>query len=513
LHVRATIRSIPFMKYKCLHLIAVLLSAFFFIPAHAVAAQSADTLVISEVQTGGLSSSGTEDGKMEFIELYNASSQPVELTGWHLEYLSASHTGIGAPTHVIADLTGSVQPSRYVLLSNKSYLSSTDIPFGQNSTASGGLLARSGGHIRLVSSAGQAIDLVAWGNATKIGSWWKSPEIPPNFSIQRQLDQNTQTFDSATTEVSPRGGGWLPPEANTPVCNGVVLSEVLPNPGGADTGREYIELYNPTDAAVNLAGCSLYVGETDKAYAFPDETTIAAGAYMAFYDTQTGLTLPNATAQAIHLVTTSEELVVSYTDNMPDDTAWAYVQGSWQATNRPTPGAPNAASLSDSRPAVQEHETMPALAACPAGKERNAVTNRCRTIPPPPVSAVCKPGQERNPDTGRCKTQVVGSLPAACKPNQERNPETNRCKASTATASVKTCPQGQIRNTETNRCRKANPSPANLSKVADVTVKQPLSSLRLWIIGIVGVGAIGYAAYEWRTELYARWRRVQQKRK
>jgi hypothetical protein len=481
-----------------------------------LAAQTVSSVIISEVQTGGLSASGAEDGKKEFIELYNTNEQPVDLTGWHLEYLSASHAGVGPPTRVLSDLSGHIQAKGSMLVAYKDYIAAADLTFGQDSTATGGLLARSGGHVRLVAADGQTIDLVAWGSATKIGAWWKAPEIPPNFSIQRQLGQSEQTFDAPTSQTSPAGGGWLPDVHNTPLCSGVVLSEILPNPGGTDSGHEYIELYNPTNTVINLEGCSIGVGETSKTYAFPDGSTIAAGAYVAYYDSQTGLALPNATAQSVRLVTTSEESTVLYMDDMSDDTAWAYIQGVWQATKQPTPGAPNvllSETLPDPGAPNEGSEAQPTPISCPAGKERNPETNRCRTIPPPISVAACKPGQERNPDTGRCKALTTLASPAACKPNQVRNPETNRCKAVAATTVAKDCPVGQVRNAETNRCRKATPSPANLSKVADVTAKQPPNGLRLWIVGIVGIGAVGYAAYEWRTELYARFRKVRPKGK
>ncbi|TAM73539.1 MAG: lamin tail domain-containing protein, partial [Chloroflexota bacterium] len=52
--------------------------------AAAVAWSPSTSLLISEVQTGGLSASD------EFVELYNAAAQPVDLTGLEVAYASAT---------------------------------------------------------------------------------------------------------------------------------------------------------------------------------------------------------------------------------------------------------------------------------------------------------------------------------------------------------------------------------------------------------------------------------------
>lgn len=51
-----------------------------------------------------------------------------------------------------------------------------------------------------------------------------------------------------------------PPASATPI-GGLLISEVLFEPTGADNGREWIELYNATGAAINLSGYSLGWGQ------------------------------------------------------------------------------------------------------------------------------------------------------------------------------------------------------------------------------------------------------------
>lgn len=62
---------------------------------------------------------------------------------------------------------------------------------------------------------------------------------------------------------------------------GLVISEVMFNPTGADDGREWIELFNDSGSAVDLSGYSLGWGGADYtvgALALPS-VTLAAGAY------------------------------------------------------------------------------------------------------------------------------------------------------------------------------------------------------------------------------------------
>ena len=42
-----------------------------------------------------------------------------------------------------------------------------------------------------------------------------------------------------------------------PKAGDVVITEIMADTSGSDTGKEYFELYNPTDAAINLEGCEI----------------------------------------------------------------------------------------------------------------------------------------------------------------------------------------------------------------------------------------------------------------
>lgn len=153
---------------------------------------------------------------------------------------------------------------------------------------------------------------------------------------------------------------------------------------------------------------------------------------------------------------------------------------------------------------------------CPEGKYLNPETGRCRTIEEAVNAlAACPEGQERNLATNRCRKieSATGSSLVPCGEGQERNPLTNRCRSiASAVAELLPCDEGYERNPATNRCRKVLGVATGVSNKS-VDTKLPAESLASspwgWVTaGIVGVAAMGYAAYEWRSEVTGGFRKL-----
>ena len=280
------------------------------------------------------------------------------------------------------------------------------------------------------------------------------------------------------------------------------LTEILPNAVGSDTGNEFIEIYNPTDRMIDLSLYSVVVGvNSDKVYAFPVGATIAPGEYRSFSDLVMKFTLVNTTGRVVLRAIDGSVLGDTGTYASPaDGESWAFIDGMWAYTNQPTPAAANKASVVDEL-AV---DTTDGLAPCPAGKYRNPLTNRCRTIETDAnVLGACDEGQYRNPETGRCKKIVTTTL-TPCKDGQYRSEETNRCR-NIVTASVqKPCKDNQYRSEETNRCRNLTTTSVPDSAFAVQPVKDSaMAFVGWWALGGVGLLAVGYGVWEWRHELRA----------
>lgn len=232
--------------------------------------------------------------------------------------------------------------------------------------------------------------------------------------------------------------------------------------------------------------------------------------------------------------------------------SWAYNSqtGTWQWT---TPSPDRADNIIADTPASPQQPSQPSGKPCPAGQERNPATNRCRKINTNEKRSkqtagnakaartashaqkltICKPGQERNPATGRCRTvSATGQQLAVCKAGQYRNPATGRCRAlAGGKASAAICKAGYYRNPATGRCKKLgaansrqltpckpgwerNPSTNRCRKSTSKNSKAPAAGYAVepssnngqteivwWMIGGVAVVAVGYAGWEWRSEI------------
>ncbi len=499
-------------------LLSILLTAF--VPVSSVAAETTlPALIITEVKVR--TDTNVPSDYDEYIELYNPSSEPIDLAQYNLEYYNTTNPPDSqqpSQKQLPALLLGSL--ASVVFAKDQ-----TQIAFAQKSPLSS--LSDTGGRLRLVSSEGQIIDQIAWTNTASLAT---APGADPSIVFQCNTATaacNANRTQTITRSLSGQGdvvlvnAEWalasptpqssellayptvdedvdVPDDTNevpTPnpqpalTCEGLVLSEVLPNPAGADGGHEYIELYNPTDEVISLAGCSLQVSSSTKSFTLPD-TAMQPGAFLAFYDAVTGLTLPNSAGGVVWLLSPTEELdSVTYPGSLEDDQAWALIDSGWFATYTATPSAENILAIS--KP-------------CPAGQTRNAETNRCQAVVVTAAVSLtpCKAGQERNPETNRCRsiaTTTTSLVP--CKAGQERNPETNRCRAITSDDELAPCAEGQERNPETNRCRKVTSAAGStLASVTDVA--SPSNASPKWWIAIFAVmAAIAYGLYEWRRDI------------
>lgn len=108
----------------------------------------------------------------------------------------------------------------------------------------------------------------------------------PNYSNQT-TSPNTQT-----TGVG--GTSDVPPATTAVYSSGIFINEIMPNPQGADETDEWIELYNSTNAEVDLAGWKLQdtIG-TITTYTIPQNTRIMANGFKLFQRPDTKIMLNN----------------------------------------------------------------------------------------------------------------------------------------------------------------------------------------------------------------------------
>lgn len=168
--------------------------------ATAALAQTANHVVISEFATRG--AAGNASG--EFVEIYNPTNAAVNISGWKLEYRSASGTSYNPLTAVPE---GTVMPPKSYYL----FVSATwaGTPAGDATWASSGL-ADNGG-LRITTASGAAIDRVGFGtgNDPEGGAAPNHGEAANDNSVERKASaSSTAASMGAGGAEEFAGNGW-----------------------------------------------------------------------------------------------------------------------------------------------------------------------------------------------------------------------------------------------------------------------------------------------------------------
>ena len=276
---------------------------------------------------------------------------------------------------------------------------------------------------------------------------------------------------------------------------------------------DYVKLYNPTTLPIDLSQYRLRIGYKGQSIGvtntFHFGQSLAPSKYftLAARDDGEALSITDSGnyvwLEDTHGVKTYSPIVQypSATSSSKIGWSWAWDGTMWRWTSAPHPFDAN--YFPPEVPAATSPSNSSTLKPCAANQYRSAETNRCRLIISASTLVPCRSDQTRNPETNRCRSILASSSSLQpCKAGQVRNPETNRCKSAVTTASsLKPCQPGWERNPDTNRCRKGTVLGDATAKVQDVRAPTAADHTRWLLAGIAVIGALAYAAYEWRQEL------------
>lgn len=462
-------------------------------PTHA---SSAPSVVLVHVQAASPTSA-----KDEMVSIYNNSPNEVKVTNWCLK--NKAVISFACLTPPSAQFEYYLPAYSFAVVATESFLTTHSIlpemvtKVFTITNQSSGSIVNSADTISLINETGQVIDTLSWSTAIPSGKVMMRTKSLTDPRVYETLDASLAWSAGALTQVpssradlreiplvdqpddpvepSDTSDPDIPTEPTHPF-----ITELLPDAEGSDTGKEFIELYNPTDTAIDLTKYKLRVGQNlEKTFTFSATSGVPAYGYSAFTNSQISFSLLN-TASSIQLEYDGNLIgeKISYVEP-PEAESWALIEGKWEYTNTPTPNVSNQASTLPSIEAepLTENNT---LKPCAANQYRSLETNRCRLLvtATSTTASPCKEGQVRNPDTNRCRNkESTTTSPVPCKAGQERSPETNRCRTIT-----------KMTNT-------------NYGVKGAITEATP-TSWYLWL-GIGGVVAliIGYAVWEWREEL------------
>jgi hypothetical protein len=221
--------------------------------------QQTQNILISEVQISPIN--------QRFIELYNPNDFDIDLTGYYIQ----RKTKTGDFTSLVSktNFEGKIIKAKSYFLISKENLPNADIVIN--------LTLTDANTIQLKNNKGDIVDKVGWGDASDCETNC-APTPQVNQSIQRKLENNTlkdtqnNNLDFEITNC-PSPGNPSNTNCHTQAsqdaflkytnANNVLISEILFNPEGSDTGKEFIELYNPTPNSIDLKDYSLKIIKTN----------------------------------------------------------------------------------------------------------------------------------------------------------------------------------------------------------------------------------------------------------
>lgn len=164
---------------------AFLLLVSTFLPSGLVGkanAQMAEHVVISQVFGGG-GNSGAQY-KQDFVELYNPTDQPIEMTNWQIQY--ASSTGTFSSTSTAAAINKTIPAHGYLLIVLSAGAgTATDISALADMTA-GINMSGSNGKVRIVDADKNVVDLVGFGSANEFEGTKGTNTLSNSTSAQRR---------------------------------------------------------------------------------------------------------------------------------------------------------------------------------------------------------------------------------------------------------------------------------------------------------------------------------------
>jgi hypothetical protein len=103
--------------------------SLFAVASLATASPAANSVRISQVYGGGGTISGNTARDSDYVELFNASATPVDLTGWTIEYASPTGNYGSAANNIFTFPEGaSILPCSYVLVAMDAGLSGFPLP-------------------------------------------------------------------------------------------------------------------------------------------------------------------------------------------------------------------------------------------------------------------------------------------------------------------------------------------------------------------------------------------------
>jgi hypothetical protein len=175
-----------------------------------VARTSQAAVIINEVYGGGASTNTTTSYQQDFVELYNNGTSAVDITGYTLQYGSA--TGAFPTTTASNSVTFpsfSLPAGGYFLVAGASN-TTPGAALPTPDATSGIQAAATAGKLQLLDSTGAQVDLVGYGTTANLfegSAAATSPSITTSISRTGGIDTNQNSLDFTAGAPTPTASG------------------------------------------------------------------------------------------------------------------------------------------------------------------------------------------------------------------------------------------------------------------------------------------------------------------
>jgi len=274
------------------------------------------------------------DADNEFIEIYNAGIREENLGNWTLE------DKIGNTKFYAIPLNTVLAPGEY-----KAFMSS-ETRIVLNNSGDGVILKNTKGETQDETPVCDPADEDISYALKDDGLWtWTKKPTPEATNIIETKD-GIKTEDISINTNKSEAEDVQSGEIDYDFSDGIIVTEILPNPEGLDNklNYEWIEIYNDSDKEVNLNGWKIddIQDKGSKPYVVKEGRTIKPKEYLVFSNEETKIILNN-TEDEVNVLWPDGTLVdnVSYKNPKEGFSFALFGNGKWDWTSEPSPGKEN----------------------------------------------------------------------------------------------------------------------------------------------------------------------------
>jgi hypothetical protein len=254
---------------------------------HCVPSQYYD-IIVSELMYGNRQGELDLDNALEFVEFKNVGSLPIDMSNWVLSgfgyQFDAGTVLLPGAFYTLARVPAKFEEFYGVRASN------TRIVVSQLANSGEQLVLRSGPQ-PLDPLLEDSLDVLFMEYSDDVP--WPVMADDRGFSlVPRDASRTFDHSDPARWRASSRRNGSPTVDDPPLTVPEIVINEVLTNPSPSDLVGDFVELYNPTAAAVNLSHWVItdQLADTTK-FIFPPSTIIEAYDYLVLNESQLGFGL------------------------------------------------------------------------------------------------------------------------------------------------------------------------------------------------------------------------------